>query len=180
MHLFAILSALLHSAAIYFSMEFIYALITLAAFAVPSFRHPESWPPLSNQPWRATSLADFWRRWHQFFRPIFVIYGGRPGYTLAGRPGALLGAFAASAALHYVCIFGIGRGSDARIALFFALQAAGVLGEEALGHATNAKVDGWIGCAWAALFLALTAPMLSDAWMLKGFTAGSHQIAWFA
>lgn len=145
---------------------------------MPSLRHPALWPPLADAPWRADSLAAFWRRWHQLFRPLFVTFGARPGYALAGRVGALLGAFGASAALHYMCLFGIGRGSDVRVAAFFGLQAAGVLAEEAYARTMGRKLGGWAGRAWAALVLALTGPMLVDAWMQKGFNANAHQITW--
>jgi hypothetical protein len=180
MHMRAIASTVLHTAAIFSSMDAIYHLITALAFAVPGLRRHELWPRLSDAPWRATSLGEFWARWHQLFRAPFVTFGARPGYKLAGRVGAVLGAFGASAVLHYVCLFGGRRGSDVRVAVFFGVQAFGVLAEEACARVVGARVSGWAGRAWTALFLALTAPMLVDAWMMKGFTAGAHQVVLLA
>jgi hypothetical protein len=126
-----IASTLVHTTTIFSSMEFICALLTLLAFAVSGLRRPGLWPPLSDGPWRAAGLGDFWRRWHQLFRPLFVAFGARPGYALGGRTGALLGAFGASAGLHSVCLLGIGRGSDARAGLSPVVQSVGVLAEKA-------------------------------------------------
>jgi hypothetical protein len=126
----------------------------------------ESWPPLFDRPWAATSLADFWgRRWHQTLRETFFIFGGYPlqfiiyhvtlplfGKKSAkslGRVGLVLGTFIASGLFHALPIYTMGHGGvDHSATIFFGLQGVLLLAERAWKLSTGIKVGGWWGRIW--------------------------------
>jgi hypothetical protein len=111
-------------------------------------RQPEwAWPPLSDRPWMSTSIIEFWSsRWHQFFRHMFVVYGARPGGALLGKPGACIGAFAVSAALHDLGLWGLGRGIEVRTSgTFFLLMGVGIVFEFAFKRLIGRRVGGFWG-----------------------------------
>ena len=131
------------------------------------------WPPLSDRPWMATSITEFWSfRWHQFFRHVFVVFGARPGYALLGRPGALVGAFAVSGVLHDVGMWGLGRGMEFRtVGGFFVLMGVGASAEVGFGKVTGRRVGGLWGWAWTMVWTIGWGTMMIDAWARRGMIA---------
>jgi len=131
------------------------------------------WPPLSNRPWMATSITEFWSfRWHQFFRHLFVVFGGRPGGALLGRPGALIGAFAVSGVMHDLGIWGLGRGTEFRTAGgFFILMGVGAALEHSFKTLTGRRVCGLWGWAWTMGWTLGWGTLMIDAWARRGMIA---------
>ncbi|KAJ7227074.1 membrane bound O-acyl transferase family-domain-containing protein [Mycena pura] len=124
---------------------------------------PSEWPPIFKFPWLSTSLADFWAvRWHQIFRQEFIAIGVKPLSLIAGRVGAVLGAFLLSGILHYVCLWGTGNGADARVILYFAIMGVGVLLEEMWRRLSSRRVGGWVGWVWTAVWVVGFGPLMID------------------
>jgi hypothetical protein len=72
---------------------------------VPWAVAPHREPPLAGH-----VRDEFWgKRWHQFFRHFFVVYGSRPGKKIAGWYGSIMGAYLVSAHMHVVMVWGLGR-----------------------------------------------------------------------
>ena len=135
------------------------------------FRQPASaWPHFFQQPWLATSIRDVWSfRWHQLFRHLFIVWGARPGGALFGKPGALVGAFAASAILHHIALWGMGNGTEFVTAGgFFLLMGIGAVMEVVFTRSTGLRVQGWIGWLWTMLWAALWGPFMFDGWARHG------------
>jgi Membrane bound O-acyl transferase family len=151
--------------AIIAGFEMCYAMLTL--FCVGLLGHnTESWPPIFDHPWRATSLADFWgRRWHQTLRQTFFIFGGFPlqwiinqllrpiiGQAKAasyGRVGLVLGTFIASGLFHGLSIYGMGEGGVDHVAtLYFSSQGLLLLAERVWRKFTGKRVGGTLGTIW--------------------------------
>jgi hypothetical protein len=142
-----------------------YEILTLVCVGLLG-HNPASWPPLFDEPWLATSLADFWgKRWHQTLRETFFIFGGYPlqfiVYHLTeplfgkksakslGRIGLVLGTFIASGLFHALPIYAMGHGGvDHSATIFFGLQGLLLLAERAWRLATGIKVRGWWGRIW--------------------------------
>ena len=135
------------------------------------FRQPASdWPPISDRPWLSTSLHQYWSsRWHQQFRHLFVVFGARPGGALLGRPGALIGAFAVSAVLHYIAAFGLGsRPEFAPLGGFFLVMGFGTAMEAAFRSKTGARVQGFYGWLWTMLWTTFWGTWMMDSWARHG------------
>ena len=171
---YAMFITLLAGLGIYASLNMMYHLTTVLAFALAD-QDPADWPPLSVAPWAATSLADFWgRRWHQSFRRSFVVLGARPAAALAGGGVGVFGAFVLSAVMHNACIWGMARGSDfVRIGGFFILNGVGLVAEGAFRRHTGRTVGGWWGWGWTALFVLSSATLVIDAWLTRGFVGSA-------
>ncbi|EPQ52881.1 hypothetical protein GLOTRDRAFT_47126, partial [Gloeophyllum trabeum ATCC 11539] len=145
-----------------------------AAIGVLVFQqYPSQWPPLFDEPWKATSLADFWgRRWHQLFRRGFVAVGAKPLSKIFGRGGGVLGAFFASALLHDWATWGMGRGGEFRtVGRFFVMMGVGVVMEGVWQRFTLRRVGGWLGSVWTMLWLVGWGVGLVDAWSRRGLVA---------
>ncbi|KAH9168392.1 hypothetical protein EDB89DRAFT_1588568 [Lactarius sanguifluus] len=137
-------------------------------------RQPAShWPPLSHRPWLSTSLHEFWSsRWHQLFRHLFITFGARPGGALLGRSGSLVGAFAVSAVMHYVGVWGLGSGTEFGTAgVFFLLMGVGVAMEVAFKQVTDKRVGGFFGWLWTMLWVLVCGIPMIDAWARHGMLA---------
>ncbi len=162
---------------VYTSMDAIYHMATLVGRVL--LRQPaEDWPALSARPWTATSIADFWGfRWHQFFRYIFVVFGARPGGALLGQPGALLGAFGVSALMHYVGMWGLGRGTEFGAGGFFILMAVGAVLECVWQRTTGTRVEGFWGWAWTMSWTLFWGTFMLDVWARHGLFALPFAIA---
>ena len=151
--------------AIIAGFEMCYALLTL--FCVGLLGHnTESWPPIFDHPWRATSLADFWgKRWHQTLRQTFFVFGGYPlqfimvqvlrpvlGQKKAGsigRIGLVLGTFVASGLFHGLSIYGMGEGGvDHTATLYFTSQGLLLFAERIWRKVTGKRVQGVWGRIW--------------------------------
>jgi hypothetical protein len=157
----------------YTTTESVYHIGTLVGRIV--FRQPAfMWPRVFHQPWiMSTSLQDFWGfRWHQLYRQTYVVYGARPGGALFGKPGAVMGAFAVSAVMHHVALWGLGNGSEFITAGgFFLLMGVGVIMEGAFTRATGLRVGGWFGWLWTAAWMILWGTFLIDGLARHGLFA---------
>ncbi len=155
--------------AIYISINAMYNLGTLIGIIVFG-QAPTQWPPISDQPWRATSLNQFWAiRWHQLFRDIFTRCGSTPLTYIAGRVGGVIGAFLVSGLIHDVGCWGMGRGTDFKsISGFFIMNAVGVILEHVYKSITGKRVGGFAGWVWTCAWLVGWGGMLVDAWMSRG------------
>jgi hypothetical protein len=140
------------------------------------------WPPLSDRPWMSTSIADFWRsRWHQLFRHLFVAFGARPGGRRLGlgRTGTLLGAFGASAVIHDLGMWGLGRGTEFRtVGSFFVLMGVGAALEHAFEGMTGRRVGGFCGWAWTMGWTIGWGTLMVDAWVRRGMVAVDSPPNW--
>jgi hypothetical protein len=121
----------------------------------------------------STSIRDFWSfRWHQLLRPIFIFFGARPGGALLGKPGAVMGAFAVSAIVHHIPMWGMGNGSDfVAVGGFFLLMGVGALMEAAFTRATGLRVRGWIGWSWTMTWTMTWGMFIIDGWARHGMLA---------
>lgn len=135
------------------AIEMWYDVVSL--IGVGLFRQsPVLWPPIHDEPWRMSSLHDFWsKRWHQVLRNTFLILGGYPGRRLAGSTGMLFGTFIASGLFHEIGFHLGGAPLDPKVLLFFVAQAFGILGEKMYRAVTGKRVGGWGGTLWGAIFL---------------------------
>ena len=146
----------------------------LAVFCVLILRqHPRQYPPLFDSPWRATSLGDFWgRRWHQWFRRLFLFFGGRPLSLLFGRVGRVMGAFLVSGVLHHLALLPLDRSSDIwRMLLSFGMMGVGVVLERAVA---GKNVGGWMGWMWTMSWMMLWGNVMIDGWARAGMFGGSR------
>ncbi|KAH9997355.1 hypothetical protein BJV77DRAFT_1059170 [Russula vinacea] len=141
---------------VYTTVDALYHLATLIGRILlrqPAWR----WPPLSDRPWTATSITEFWSfRWHQFFRHVFIVFGSQPGGALLGRPGALVGAFAVSGVMHDVGMWGLGRGTEFRTVF---------------RRVTGRRVGGLWGWAWTMVWTVGWGSLMIDAWARRGMIA---------
>jgi len=157
---------------VYTAVDVMYHTATLVGRVV--LRQPAwQWPPLSNRPWASTSITDFWGfRWHQSFRHVFVVFGLRPGAALLGRPGALVGAFAVSAVLHDLGMWGLGRGTEFRtVGGFFLLMGVGAALEHGFKMVTGRRVGGFWGWMWTMVWTTAWGSLMIDAWARRGMIA---------
>ncbi|KAG1815089.1 uncharacterized protein BJ212DRAFT_254497 [Suillus subaureus] len=135
-------------------------------------QHPDQWPPSFDSPWRSTSLREFWsRRWHQWFRRLFIFLGGHPLSMLFGRVGGVIGAFLVSGFFHHLALFAIDPSSEMwRMLLPFVMMGAGVIIERAVA---GNKTGGWMGWIWTMCWLVLWGNMIVDGWARAGMLGGS-------
>lgn len=135
--------------------EMAHALVTLIGVGL-LHQSPLLWPPFLDHPFSSDSLSDFWaKRWHQFFRRMFMVFGGYPAFWLGSwvskevaKIFMVFGVFTASGLYHELSTYTMGKGFDKNITLFFVWQAVAVLGERMWYKATGRKVQGWIGLIW--------------------------------
>ena len=126
---------------------------------------PAQWPPAFDAPWHSTSVGEFWgRRWHQWFRHIFVFLGGYPFQSFPGRTGIVFGGFLASGFMHSALVIGSGGTEHAWLAfLAFAMMIPVVLVERAFYQLTGKRVSGVTGRIWTVAWLLLAGAMVFDA-----------------
>jgi flagellar biosynthesis protein FliQ len=154
---------------IYAKMEILYQAATLIGRIL--LRQPASyWPPFFRQPWKATSIRDFWSvRWHQLFRHFFIVFGARPGGALLGWPGAIMGAFTLSGLLHIVLQWAIGRGTEVlHDGGYFIIMGIGMVIESQFERVTGKPVRGWYGWLWTMTWLLLWGSFGFDSWARRG------------
>lgn len=150
-----------------------YDLCTL--FAVGLLGHePTSWPPPFENPWASTSLTEFWgKRWHQFLRQTFIVFGGYPGKAVGGgRVGMVLGTFVASGLYHECAMVAMGREWDNTVPLFFALQGVFILLERTWKVWTGRRVGGWGGMFWVYFVIMILGQPCVDSWHRRGLGGG--------
>ncbi|KAF7327855.1 hypothetical protein MKEN_00365400 [Mycena kentingensis (nom. inval.)] len=142
-----------------------FALVGVGVFRM----QPAQWPPAFDAPWRATSLAEFWgRRWHQVFRQDFVGVGAKPGAVVAGRVGAVLGAFGVSGLLHVAGLWGMRGEADARLVMFFLVMGVGVLLEGGWRRVVGKNIGGVFGVLWTFGWILGWGWLFADPWCLSG------------
>ncbi|KAI0067201.1 hypothetical protein BV25DRAFT_1819506 [Artomyces pyxidatus] len=143
----------------------------VACIALTVFRQTAAqWPPLFQEPWRATSLADFWGlRWHQVFKRAFIVCGAKPAARVFGRAGGVIGAFFVSGLMHDAGVWGAGMGTDpAAITLFFVMMGVGCALEGVWKEKTGLKVRGVVGWVWTMTWLIVWGSLIVDAWARRG------------
>ena len=169
-HIRASIISLVACAGIYTFIQLCYDICTLVA--VLFLRHdPEQWPPAFDAPWLATSISDFWgRRWHQFFRRLFIVQGGIPLQFFFGRAGLVFGTFLSSAVLHYYVAMSIltDKLESWRLLAGFTMFAPGVLAEIAFKRWTGRKVEGFAGRIWTVTWLFVWGTMCADGFARAG------------
>ncbi|KAI6046696.1 hypothetical protein EDC04DRAFT_3102770 [Pisolithus marmoratus] len=136
---------------------------------------PAQWPPLFDEPWKATSLRDFWSyRWHQLVRRSFITLGGWPIGFVFGRVGYILGSFLASGILHHIVIALHNRSVEWwNMPLSFGMMAVAVIIEQMFTRMTGNKVGGWIGRVWTIAWLLIWGNMMVDGFARAGLFASS-------
>ncbi|KAG8913525.1 hypothetical protein FRC01_004498, partial [Tulasnella sp. 417] len=106
----------------------------------------------------------------QLSRRLFLSTLGYPLRAVAGTPGMMLGAFAASGLYHNLMLIGDGQpGYDLPTNSFFLLQAVGLVIERLFRQITGRKVGGWIGNLWVAGFIVTTIQPMAKAWLERGY-----------
>lgn len=137
---------------------------------------PNQWPPMSHEPWKSTSLADFWgKRWHQTFRRTFLVVGGRPFSWIFGpKLGLPFGAFAISGIMHDWCSWSMGRGTDWRIQAFFVAMGLGCILERGFEEVSGKKVSGWAGRVWTMIAVIAGGHLMVEPYLQMGL--GGSQI----
>jgi uncharacterized membrane protein len=126
--------------------------------AISIFNCPvEEWPPISNEPWKATSLIEFWgKRWQQLLRFCFTELGYKPFAWISGgnRSVGLLGAFFVSGVCHYLVMWAqYPDASFVHMVGFFVMMGVGVVLEYAWRKLTGKKVEGHIGRLWLLVWV---------------------------
>ncbi len=82
--------------------------------------------PISREPWRSTSLADFWgRRWNLAFRDLAYAWVFLPLHRPLGPTPAAAAVFAFSGILHEVALSAPAGAGFGLPTLYFAIQFAG-------------------------------------------------------
>lgn len=154
---------------VYLGIDSQYNFSTIIAVTVFQ-QSPSLWPPVSDRPYFATSLNQFWSvRWHQSFRDIYIRIGGKPSSYLFGRAGGVLGAFFISGVLHDLGCWSLGRGTDIKsISGFFLMNGIGIILERVFKAITGKRVDGIAGRIWTYVWLIGWGSFLISAWFERG------------
>lgn len=91
---------------------------------------------------------------------------------IMGRTGAVMGAFFVSAMLHYLALWGMGKGTEFwTLGTFFMMMGVGVILEGMWKELTGYRVGGILGKVWAAIWLVSWGQLLIDAYCRKGVVA---------
>ena len=131
------------------------------------------WPRIANRPWMSTSVTEFWgKRWHQFFRHLFVVFGSRPGGKIAGWYGSVMGAYVVSAIMHVWGLWGLGRGTEfTHTGGFFIMVGLATILERKWKLWTGKAVTGVSGTHWATAWQLVWGSGMVDAWARRGMVA---------
>jgi membrane bound O-acyltransferase family protein len=157
---------------IYSSVEVMYQVCALFSQIVLG-QSAAQWPRISDRPWMSTSVTEFWgKRWHQFFRHLFVVYGARPGKRIAGWYGSIMGAYVVSAIMHVLGLWGLGRGTEfTHTGGFFVMIGFASILERKWKQWTGKDVAGVFGMLWAAMWQMIWGLGMVDAWTRRGIVA---------
>ncbi|EIW84613.1 hypothetical protein CONPUDRAFT_96921 [Coniophora puteana RWD-64-598 SS2] len=169
--------SVLSATLVYAVLRWEYEIFAVLAVSLAG-QDPAQWPPAFDEPWRSTSLREFWgRRWHQLLRQVFLVAGSYPlafiGRTLAGRTGKrmgyVLGAFGASGVYHYVGLLSLSADvSFWQCMCGFTMMGVGMVLEDAFITYTGRKVSGVLGWIWTFGWTILWGNMLVDAFASAG------------
>ncbi|KAH9038806.1 hypothetical protein EDB85DRAFT_2273009 [Lactarius pseudohatsudake] len=131
------------------------------------------WPRIANRPWLAMSVTEFWgKRWHQFFRHLFVVFGARPGKKVGGWYGSVIGAYIVSANMHIVMLWGLGRGTEwMHTGGFFIMLSIATIGERKWKEWTGKPVTGIFGTLWTTFWHLAWGSGMVDAFVRRGMVA---------
>lgn len=165
--------------------------------------YPESWPPMFDAPFTATSLADFWtKRWHAIFRRVFerlsivvlrlIPIPKRTPPSLAQRTIRSIVVFGLSASLHIMLIYRVDMNEteyprtflDPSILKFFFTQPLGLALEVLLvlplcDTFIPPKWGKVVTRVWAWVFLLWAGRFWSDVWVGRGFWDPSERcVGW--
>jgi hypothetical protein len=137
---------------------------------------PERWPPFSRPPWKPTNLREFWgRAWHQTFRKSFHALGSIPLSKVLGPIGIPLGAFAVSALVHDMILWGAGRGIGGwEVHGFFWAMGVGCAFERIFEKASGRKVGGPAGWLWTLAWTIGWCQLLMEGYL--GMGMGGSQV----
>ncbi|KAI0374728.1 hypothetical protein BV20DRAFT_960878 [Pilatotrama ljubarskyi] len=153
---------------IIFGIEMWYDIVSLIGVGLFN-QAPILWPPIHDQPWRASSLHEFWSKgWHQILRDTFLVLGGYPGLWIAGNVGMLFGTFIASGLFHEGGLYLGGAPIDLRVVAFFVAQAFGILAEKLYRAFSGRRVGGWLGTIWVAVFVLGLGQLCTESWIARG------------
>jgi hypothetical protein len=121
----------------------------------------------------STSVTEFWgKRWHQFFRHLFVVYGSRPGGKIAGWYGSIMGAYIVTAIMHVWGLWGLGRGTEfTHTGGFFIMVGLATIMERQWKLWTGKAVTGVPGTLWATVWQLIWGSGMVDAWARRGMVA---------
>ena len=120
-------------------------------------------PRMQRNPVVSRSLAEFWgQRWNRVVGGWLREFVFEP-LARKGRPRlGLAAAFAASGALHFWLIIGLGIGAALQMAAYFLLQGAAVFVEARLGLRRAPPI---LGRAWTIVVLVAPLPLLFGPWL---------------
>jgi hypothetical protein len=157
---------------IYSSVEVMYQVCALFGQIVLG-QSAAQWPRIADRPWMSTSVTEFWgKRWHQFFRHLFVVYGARPGRKIAGWYGSIMGAYVVSAVMHVLGLWGLGHGTEfTHTGGFFIMIGLASILERKWKQWTGKEVAGVFGTFWAATWQLIWGSGMVDAWTRRGIVA---------
>jgi hypothetical protein len=157
---------------IYTSVDIMYQVCALFGQIVLG-QSAGQWPRIANRPWMATSVTEFWgKRWHQFFRHLFVVYGSRPGAKIAGWYGSIIGAYFVSAIMHVWGLWGLGRGTEfTHTGGFFIMIGVASILERQWKLWTGKPVTGVPGTLWSMVWQLIWGSGMVDAWARRGMVA---------
>jgi hypothetical protein len=156
----------------YSSVEVMYQVCALFGQIVLG-QSAAQWPRIADRPWMSTSVTEFWgKRWHQFFRHLFVVYGARPGRRIAGWYGSIMGAYVVSAVMHVLGLWGLGHGTElTHTGGFFIMIGLASILERKWKQWTGKEVAGIFGMFWAATWQLMWGSGMVDAWTRRGIVA---------
>ncbi|KAI6046704.1 membrane bound O-acyl transferase family-domain-containing protein [Pisolithus marmoratus] len=162
---------------IYAGMQMAYDICSFIGVMIVR-QDPAQWPPVFDEPWKATSLHDFWGyRWHQIMRRLFIVLGGWPLGFVFGRVGYLFGAFLVSGIYHIVSVAVLNRSVEWWCMVFsFEMMAVGVIIEHVFTKMTGKRVGGWVGNAWTIAWLLLWGNRMINALARGGLFASTAPI----
>ena len=157
---------------IYSSVEVMYQVCALFGQIVLG-QSAAQWPRIADRPWMSTSVTEFWgKRWHQFFRHLFVVYGARPGRKIAGWYGSIMGAYFVSAVMHVLGLWGLGHGTEfTHTGGFFIMIGVASILERKWKQWTGKEVAGVFGMLWGATWQLIWGSRMVDAWTRRGIVA---------
>jgi len=119
-------------------------------------------------PLRSQNLGEFWaRRWNLAFSEMTAIAVYRPLADRLGRGPALMAAFALSGLLHEMAISVPVHAGYGLPLLYFLVHGGLVLVERALSRG-GYPLSGWVGRAWAILWVVAPLPILFHRPFLAG------------